>query len=80
MVSYFTTVDFTSMRPADIEDAIKGFRDVHHYAMYLSDADLRKALGRFSPQVLEIDEDLEEMRGFGYAAGVAMAHYRRSHK
>lgn len=78
MSTYYTTVDFSAMKSADIEDALKGFRDVHHFAMYVSDKDLREALGRFSPQVLEIDEDLEDDRGFAYAAGVSMAHYRRS--
>lgn len=78
MSTYYTTVDFSAMTSADIADALRGFRDVHHYAMYVSDRDLSEALARFSPQVLEIDEDTEDTRGFAYAAGSAMAHYRRN--
>lgn len=48
--------------------------------MYVSENDLRKVLCRFSPQMLEIDEEDEQTKGFAYAAGVAMARYRRSLK
>lgn len=77
---YFTTVDFSAMRYADMCEACKGFRKVHHRAMYVSDKDLKEALLRFSPQMLEIDEDDEQEKGFAYAAGVAMARYRRNRK
>lgn len=79
-MSYFTTVDFSAMRYADMCEACKGFRKVHHRAMYVSDKDLKEALLRFSPQMLEIDEDDEQKKGFAYAAGVAMARYRRNRK
>nr|DAU71428.1 MAG TPA: hypothetical protein [Caudoviricetes sp.] len=79
-MSYFTTVDFSAMRYADMCEACKGFRKVHHRAMYVSDKDLKEALLRFSPQMLEIDEDDEQEKGFAYAAGVAMARYRRNRK
>lgn len=79
-MSYFTTVDFSAMRYADMCEACKGFRKVHHRAMYVSDKDLKEALLRFSPQMLEIDEDDEQAKGFAYAAGVAMARYRRNRK
>ena len=79
-MSYFTTVDFSAMRYADLCEACKGFRKVHHRAMYVSDKDLKEALLRFSPQMLEIDEDDEQEKGFAYAAGVAMARYRRNRK
>ncbi len=79
-MSYFTTVDFSAMRYADMCEACKGFRKVHHRAMYVSENDLRKVLCRFSPQMLEIDEEDEQTKGFAYAAGVAMARYRRSLK
>lgn len=79
-MSYFTTVDFSAMRYADVCEACKGFRKVHHRAMYVSDKDLKEALLRFSPQMLEIDEDDEQEKGFAYAAGVAMARYRRNRK
>ncbi len=79
-MSYFTTVDFSAMRYADMCEACKGFRKVHHRAMYVSDKDLKEALLRLSPQMLEIDEDDEQEKGFAYAAGVAMARYRRNRK
>lgn len=79
-MSYFTTVDFSAMRYADMCEECKGFRKVHHRAMYVSDKDLKEALLRFSPQMLEIDEDDEQEKGFAYAAGVAMARYRRNRK
>lgn len=80
MSTYQAPVDFRTFDSSDMWLACKGFRKVHHRAMYVSDKDLKEALLRFSPQMLEIDEDDEQEKGFAYAAGVAMARYRRNRK
>ena len=79
-MSYFTTVDFSAMRYADMWEACKGFRSVIHKAIYTADVELAALLRGHLQQLLDIDEDIEDREGFAFAAGAALAHQMRSRK
>lgn len=74
MHNYETVVDFRTMQKNDLWHARSGFRFVIPRANYHSDLELNNLFFTRRLQRLVIDERLEDVAGYGFAVGAAMAH------